>query len=284
MGVFAAGVVACTVCANPSPVSADGSAGDKIEMEASIDARVGGTAVGSGSDRIELVERRLEARFAIRPVDAVELAIGMPVLFRTLRSPDARWVAVEPGDLDLQVNATLYADPSPLRHSVFMTGVIKFPTAPVAEDPGGALLASNLQPGCSSVIPGLGGAYELGWDIWSFQFGAALLLPIVVREAPHRAASVRQTSTARVRPFRALSFVAGWTWLVEAVGQDQFDSGETDSGGVAGLTTLAIEAGGQGRVTASMGLDIPVVAALRGAQEPTPIGFVRIGVRWDAPR
>ncbi len=279
----AAVMVACTVCANPGPTDALRADGARIEMEAGAEARIGGIAVGGGADAVDLVERRLEARFAIRPVSSVEVAVAMPTLFRSFNRAGARWSTVEPGDLDLQLNATLYQDRSPLSHAVFMTSLLKFPTAPVALDPDGAMLESILQPGCSSVVPSLGGGYELGWSVVSFQFNAALLVPIVVREAPHRGTSFRQTSTVRARPATGLAFTAGWTWLLEAVGQDQFDAIEENSGGTTGYVSAGVEAGRPGVLVAAVGLDLPAVTFLRGEQQPTPIGFARLTFGWDAP-
>lgn len=250
-------------------------------MAAGVDTRVGGVSVGTDEGVTDLSERRIEGRFSVQPTADVEVGIGMPVLFRTLQTSSAQWDDIVPGDLEVWTTGVVHRSGTSLRHDVTVTGQLKFPTAPVTYNTSGDALASNLQPGCSSIVPGVSGSYALAWSLVSLSFSGGLLLPIVVREAPHRGAMIRQTTTLRVRPVPALAFAAGFTWLGELIGQDETDANEEDSGGLVGYASAAIEAGKPGLLVASVGLDAPAVKALRGEQSPTVIGMARLSVGWD---
>lgn len=268
----------CAVCAAPTAAPDSASApSPTITMDISADIRVGGVALGEDA----VFERRVESVVGVTPIPELRIWVGMPVLFRTLELRDFEQLTTVPGDLEVAADAQVYRDAEGLHHRLLLSPAVKAPTAPVQRGIDEEALPSGLQPGCSSVVPRIAVSYMFGEGVWSLQSMAALSVPFAVREAPHRGVQAVLASSVVLEPWRSLAFRVGSMWLFEATGSDALGKAEANSGGVTGYASFAMEARWLSNLTASAGLDIPVIQSLRGEQEPTPIGSVRVSGSWD---
>lgn len=251
-------------------------------MEATADVRSGGLTLDADSaDAQGVYERRLESKIEVSPIPEVRVGVGVPVLFRTLELSDEVRSANVLGDVELVGRFRLFEARGGAAHHVWLTSFVKFPTAPIQLDLEGDALPSNLQPGCSSVVPSVGAQYVFGQPLWQVVLGGAIALPFAVREAPHRGALTNLVANVVVTPWEALQLSAGMKWLLEATGDDGTGEGEVSSGGLTGYAAVAIDVDVLDHLRAGASLDVPVVEALRGDQSPTPIFGLRVSGRWD---
>ena len=273
--------VACAVCATPQ-ADAGPSNAKALTMELSADARAGGLEVGDGELATSLSERRIEPRLGLRIVPEFLLSFGLPFLIRTLDSERESAVTTTVlGDAELNGTATLLSAQGSLKHQIFLLPGVKLPTAPVQEDASGAPVWSNLQPGCSSIVPMLAVQYSMSQELWGLRAGAGLNLPFPVREAPHRAALFSTSLEAELQPWEALAIRAGTKWLFEASGASAEGVAESNSGGITAYLATSLAVHWTAYLDASFGLDIPIMTRLRGEQEPSPIASLRFGGRWE---
>jgi hypothetical protein len=274
-------VLACAVCAAPAPASDATSTSDDVTMEGSAEVRVGGLTIGRGEDARRILERRLEARLGVRPIPEIVLSVGVPVLVRSFDLEGDESSSVVPGDVEILGNATLVDGGTVIHHHLSLAPIVKLPTAPVEVDAEGVPLESNLQPGCSSIVPIVSALYAFGQPIWTVRFGGGVNLPFPVRDAPHRGALGSLVAEVELRPVPALALRTGSKWLVEATGADAEDEAEEDSGGVTGYLSAGVDIRWEDHLSVGIGVDVPVLKALRGDQDPTPIASLRFGGQWD---
>lgn len=278
-------LAACAVCAAPAPAAPDvvvtPEAAPSVAMDASVDARVGGLAIGAGSEQARIDERRVEARLGVTFVPAVRVWVGVPVLFRSFAREDVDVTSTVLGDVEAGVDATLVDDREGLRERLWIAPLVKFPTAPVAHDPRGEALPSGLQPGCSSVMPALSIFHAFGERFWNVRVFGGLALPFAIRDAPHRGAQVTLGGDFEVRPFPAMTLRLGSRWLLEPSGEGARGETEPDSGGATHYVSAGVDVSIRGQLSAGLGLDAPLGAALRGDQSPSPIVGLRAGGRWE---
>mgnify|MGYP001209361871 CR=1 FL=1 len=274
-------VLACAVCAAPAPTPDAISTSDAIAMEASAEARVGGLTIGRADEARGVLERRLEARVGVRPIPELSVSAGVPVLFRSFDLQGEESSSVVAGDVEILGNAILLDDRGALEHHLSLAPIVKLPTAPVENDAQGEPLESNLQPGCSSIVPIVSAFYAFGQTVWTVRFGGGVNIPFPVRNAPHRGALGSIVAEAELRPVSALALRTGSKWLIEATGVGADDRAEESSGGITGYLSAGIDVRWADQLSAGVGVDIPVLKALRGDQDPTPIGSLRIAGQWD---
>lgn len=277
-------LLACTVCASPAaaPPADTTSNTQSVDISASVDARTGGASLGVGPTFASVKEWRFEPRIGVRPMPALEISVGVPLLVRDLELPAGPMSGAVAGDIDLAADGTLLDKrEGEVRHNVMVRGLVKFPSAPVMTDAAGDYLPSALQPGCASIVPGLAGSYAVAWDRWMFETSLGLLLPFSVLEGPHRGASVNQVGRFEVRPVETLGLSLGWRWYAEVTGENAEGEAEQSSGGLVGYAATAVSVDVPGLFTAAVGVDIPAVTALRGEQDPGFIAFARVGGTWE---
>ncbi|MFO0547468.1 MAG: hypothetical protein U0271_03715 [Polyangiaceae bacterium] len=288
MSVLGSLFVACAVCANPNLATQDGTSA-KVQMGTSMEVRAGGLGVGP-ADAMRVDEMRFESGLSFQVLPELELSASVPFLLRSYEFGDDRTgLELVMGDVGISAFARVMERFAPhgmatLHHRVWLAPTIKFPTAPAVEDPSGVFLPSNLQPGCSSVVPQIAAVYELGEALWAVRFGGGAAIPFAVRDAPHRGPYATAVVEADLRPVPDLGLRLGWKWLFEATGSDATSESEPDSGGLIGYLSASVDARYGATLYASAGVDVPLVLALRGEQSPTPIVMLRFGGRWDLVR
>ena len=254
-------------------------------MDASSELRVGGLTLAADSELARgVVERRLESRLGVTPVPEVHLAVGVPVLYRSLTLAEARLDSTQLGDVEISGAFRLLEAAGALTHRVWLTPFVKLPTAAVQLDPSGEALPSNLQPGCSSVVPSVGAQYVFEQRSWQVALSGGVMLPFVIRDAPHRGALTSLAAPTSLTAWQPLRVTVGMKWLLEATGDDGSGNSEPNSGGLIGYAAAGVDVDVRGYFSAGAGIDVPLVQALLGEQEPTPIVSLRISGSWDLTR
>jgi len=282
MALSAALLIGCAVCSAPQPGADSSSADDgSVTMVATADVRVGGTTLGLAGSALGVVERRIEGRIGVALLRDLVVSLGMPVLFRSLELRGETSFATVAGDLGLSADATLLDVGTSLRHRLWLSPAVKFPTAPVEQSPAGEVLPSGLQPGCSAIAPEVEVVYAVGDGVVGGRFGGGLGLHVAIREAPHRGTEANLFAEIEVHPARAVGLRAGTRWLFSTTGDDADGNGEPDSGGTLGYATLGVDVTAADAFTVSASLEVPAIRALVGEQAPTPIGALTMSGRWD---
>ena len=282
MALSAALLLGCAVCSAPQPGADTSSAADgDVTMIATADVRVGGTTLGHADSALGVVERRVEGRFGVALVRDVVVSLGMPVLFRSFDLRGERSFATVAGDLGLSADVTLLDVGTTVRHRLWLSPAMKFPTAPVETSPAGEILPSGLQPGCSAIAPDVEVVYVVGDSVVAGRFGGGLGLHVSIREAPHRGTDANLFAEVEVHPAPAVVLRVGTRWLFSTTGEDSTGNGERDSGGALGYATLGVDVTAADAFTVSASLEVPAIRALVGEQAPTPIGALTMSGRWD---
>lgn len=269
--------VACAVCSAPGAVPDTLAPENAVPMEAAVDVKVGGLAVAGTM----LIERRLELLVAVQPAPELTFTVGAPMLVRSFARDETGWSSVVAGDLSVTADIRAFDREKGLRHRLWLSPELKFPTGPVEYDPEGVPLVSNLQPGCDSILPRLSVLYLFGEGTWAVDLRGAVGVPYPVGTAPHRASNASIGADVVITPWRPITLRAGSWWWFEGTGMDADDNYEPNSAGTTGYASMALEARFEDRFRTSFSLDFPVVHHLRGEQEPFPIASLRFTGHWD---
>jgi len=266
----------CAVCATADPmVDAPGSERSFAgRLRATLDARMGGaSAADPDGTSVDVVDRRLEGTLAWAPSSDVLLSLGVPVLDRTIASNGQDVERASLGDVEARAQLVAWSDEyARVRRRFVLFGGTKLPTAPLQDDPSGALLPSVLQPGCSSIVPLLGAAYTTSRAPWSWMASGTLLLPFVVRQgAPHAGDSLRASLVGQWQPLRWLGARAGLQGRLD--GEGLLASGDPDpsSGGFVGYVSADALFSPATDLVLTLGGMVPVLQAWRGEHHEEPI-------------
>lgn len=251
---------ACSVCTNPTFRAA---APTGYPLRLTLDLKVGEATAGG----VSLVDRRLDLIYTLDATPEVEISVDVPTLMRSAEGERETFAAV-PGDVEMGATGAVWTrgERGRVVEKLQLRGTLKLPSAPVDAGPDGAPLSSVLQPGCSSIVPSLGVAYQLASPVWIFGTGASAYLPVPVREAPHTAASVRSFVTLGVRAGPYVSATLGWTTRWEPSGELSPDIGDPNSGGFVGSVLTGLSVSPHERLTLSAAVYVPVAQALAGDQ------------------
>lgn len=267
---------ACSVCSNPalSEPAPTVSRGRGVRFQAGLQMLFG--SVSAGDSRV--VDRRAALELGISPIAGFDLALSLPTLFRTVRTPGlASQDRAVLGDFELSARGTLWSSrsvPKPGGDAVVQTlrlvGGVKAPTAPNERDRAGRPLSGVLQPGCNAVTPSLGASYSIRRGVIAFESSAQLYLPFPVRDAPHTAESFRSAVALDLSPLKWISTQTGFAIRAEPGGELSPGTTDPDSGGFVGSITQAITVRPVSTIALSGGVYLPVAQALRGEQHLGP--------------
>lgn len=279
---------ACTVCTNPNFRPAED---DAPRLRLGLGVKLGvATAAG-----VDLVDRRADLSYALVAAPGLELGVDVPVLVRTLRRGGVVETNAVPGDLELSVIGGLWSWRAPTATGLVrserlsLRGGLKLPTAPVMRAPGAGGeatydaraeldLPSVLQPGCSSVVPGLGISYALAADDWTLVADASFVLPIAVRDGPHTASSLRSALTFSLRATKTFQAIAGWTTRLEPSGELRAGVADANSGGFVGSVVVGARIAPVPTLALDATLFAPVAQILAGHQRLGPTYALRVEV------
>ncbi len=266
----------CAVCATADPmVDAPGAERPFARrLRATLDARMGdATAADPDGTSVDVMDRRLEAGLAWGPTQDLLLAVGVPVLDRTITALGQTADRQSLGDVEARAEVLAWSDEyAPWRKRVVVFGGTKLPTAPLQYDAAGALLPSVLQPGCSSIVPLLGAAYTASRAPWAFVAGATVLLPFAVRaDAPHAGDSLRTSFAAQWQPLAWLGARAGAQARLDGSGTLASGDPDPSSGGLVAYASADALVRPLPDLVLTLGGLVPVVQAWRGQHHEGPV-------------
>jgi len=209
------------------------------------------------------------AAFALN--EEVLLSLEAPLLRRTVSGrADERYML---GDVEARASFVAYR--SSTRRLSFYGG-LKGPTAPIERDATGAPIATDLQPGCGSIVPLVGATYTISSSIFTAWMTGSFLMPVSVRPGPHPGDSLRISSSFQVQPTRAFAARVGLHGRLDSAG-DIDDKIDKRSGGASVFVAPELVASPVGDLIVSLGAAFPLVQETRGHRVTAPIALVGIG-------
>jgi hypothetical protein len=166
---------------------------------ANLDVRAGSLRLG---DTTRLSEWRTEGSMHVAPTEGFRFRVAVPVLARQLVGPslgdDRKPVA---GDVSASMDAQISDTREGWwRRSFVLTVGLALPTGPAMVDAKGVYLPSILQPGCNSVVPETIVSYRFSKGAYSLTLAPRARLPIPVRDAPHRGATIGIGASGQWQP------------------------------------------------------------------------------------
>ena len=268
---------ACAVCATADPtiVASGEEQPFRGRLRLDADVRLGHVDVGPFS----LDDRRVEIGATWAPIRALEISLAFPYLFRHLSEASS----LEPfdhatlGDVELRATMLAYESRGAFGRRRFgLLGALKFPTAPIENDPRGVPLSSVLQPGCGSIAPTLGAYYFASRDAWSLFASVSLFLPFQVREGPHAGDSARASFHVQFQPESHFAGRIGVFARLDASGNLTPSTDDPNSGGFIGYATGELAFSATDDLVITIGAFVPLVEALRGAHHESAIGALTV--------
>jgi len=244
---------------------------------ANVDVRAGSLRLG---DTSRLSEWRTEGSVHVAPTEGLRFRIAVPVLARQLVGPnlgeDRKPVAGDvSASMDAQISDTREGR---IRRSLVLTVGLAFPTGPAMTDTNGAYLPSVLQPGCNSLVPETIASYRFSKGPYSLTLAPRVRLPIPVRDAPHRGATIGLGASGQWQPHPRFATRLGTNVRYELEGADAEGRGDGVSGGFVTYVSPEIALRPTLDVTWTVGIFAPVVQATAGGQRETVV-FVT-GLSW----
>lgn len=272
---------ACAACACGDPtltaMGAGKSFAGRLRLSGEWRRRSERRATGLGEARVR--EDRYTVGAAYAPVDAVQLAVTVPLVDRTLDHPTlAQDRALHVGDVELLARYFLVGARGFAAHQVGVTAGARLPTAPEVRGADGVALPVDVQPGNGSVMPSAGAWYGLFAHPWSAHVSGNLIAPFEGHAALRP--GVAGLMTAQVQ----------YQWETQVAALVGVDGRLTGRDAIAGVR---VEASGGATVFATGGLGwSPVVDTLiqatlrwpvyddrRGGERAEP--SISVGVVWD---
>lgn len=245
---------------------------------AGVDVRAGGLRVGNAT---RLSEWRTEGQLHYAPTSGYRFRLAIPVLARQMSGVDVdtnrRPFA---GDATVSMDARVSeARDGRLSRTLALTIGLALPTAPAVTDDHGAFLPSILQPGCNAIVPEALLSYRLARGTFSLVSTPRMRLPIPVREAPHRGASVGLGVTGQWQPHPRFATRLGTTVRYELEGADATGHGDGVSGGLVTYLSPEIAVRPTLDLMWTIGVFAPVLQASAGGQRETVVFATSLG--WD---
>jgi hypothetical protein len=290
-------VLACAVCgaaektlpANGAEVPFDGRKRATLELRAAsfatsdralhiVELRAQpGVAVAIGRDtlvggEVPLLRRTLEAEGGERPQAS---GLRPQAGDRTSTSTSTR---MSVGDVELRATHTAWRSvPATTNRRLTIAAGVKLPTAPLERDPAGALMHPDLQPGCGSIVPLVGGSYVWTSSLWSAWASTSLLFPVSVRSGAHPGDSLRGSLGMQLQPSRILATRLGVHGRLDGTGELD---GEVvrSSGGASVHVAPELVLSPTQDVVVALGASFPVVQEMRGYRATTPVLLASVGV------
>lgn len=272
---------ACAVCgAGDRTLPANGNelafAG---RLRATLDARAAAFAAREEPLRVTEVRTEPGASVALG-ADTLASAI-VPVLRRTIATESDGSDRVSLGDVEARVSHLAWSTgPSAVGRRLTAHVLVKAPTAPLERDPSGRFVPTDLQPGCGSIVPGVGLVYTWtfsGAPLLSIWTSATLLLPVSVRDGPHPGDSLRGSTTFQLQPATWIAARASAHARWDGAG-DREGVVDRASGGAAVYAAPEIVLSPATDLVVTAGASIPVVQEMRGYRVTAPIAMLGLGL------
>ena len=290
MALFTSLVLACAVCGaaeqtlptNGAEVPFDGRKRATLELRAaSFETR----------DRaLKVVELRAQPGFSMAILRDTLVGADVPLLRRSLdlgaapaatglgpRTADAN-TANSVGDAEVRASFVAWRSaPAVTNRRFTLLAGVKLPTAPLERDPTGALVHPDLQPGCGSVVPTIGGTYAWTSSRWAAWTSASLLFPVSVRSGAHSGDSLRAAIGGQLQPTRIFATRLSVNGRLDATGEL---AGEVvrASGGASVHVAPELVLSPTSDVVLALGASFPVVQEMRGYRATTPVLLASVGV------
>jgi len=288
-------VLACAVCgaaektlpANGAEVPFDG------RKRATLELRAASFATRDGALRV--VELRAQPGMAVAIGRDTLVGAEVPLLRRTLAleggrsetatlGPRAREEsgatssAPSVGDVELRATHIAWRSaPSTTNRRLTIAAGLKLPTAPLERDPAGTLVHPDLQPGCGSIVPLLGGSYVWTSSLWSAWTSASFLFPVSVRSGAHPGDSLRASLGLQLQPSRILATRLGVHGRLDGTGE--LDGAVVRaSGGASVHVAPELVVSPTEDVVVALGASFPVVQEMRGYRATTPVLLASVGM------
>ena len=207
--------------------------------------------------------------------DPVLVSVDAPILRRSLSLDGAasdRWMI---GDVEGRVSWVAYRSRS---RRLAVHGGIKAPTAPLERDPAGAMVPTDLQPGCGAIAPLVSATYTWTSTLVTAWTTATLLFPVAVRAGLHPGDSPRASTTIQLQPARVFATRLGVHGRLDAAG-DRDGEVDAQSGGASVFVSPELVVSPVSDLVVSVGAAFPIVQETRGHRVTAPIALV--GVGWD---
>lgn len=182
------------------------------------------------------------------------------------------------GDAELRAAFTAWRSaPGGTNRRFTLLAGTKLPTAPLERDPAGELVHPDLQPGCGSVVPTIGGSYAWTSSAWAAWASASLLFPVSVRSGAHSGDSLRASLGAQLQPTRIFATRLGVHGRLDGTGEL---GGEVvrASGGASVHVAPELVLSPTSDVVLALGASFPVVQEMRGYRATSPVLLASVGV------
>lgn len=245
---------------------------------AAVDVRAGGLRLG---DATRLSEWRTEGSVHYTPVPGFRFRVAVPVLARQItgRAVDDERRPI-PGDVAASMDTQISESREGQTARVLVVTVgLAFPSAPVAKDATGAFLPSMLQPGCNSLVPEAIATYRISRGAFSLTLAPRVRLPVPVRQAPHRGATLGVGASGQWQPHPRFGARLGTNARYELEGADETGRGDGLSGGFVTYVSPEVALRPTLDVTWTVGVFAPVVQALAAGQRENVV--FATSVSWD---
>ncbi|MEZ4372513.1 MAG: hypothetical protein R3B07_16930 [Polyangiaceae bacterium] len=234
----------------------------------------------AGEDEVVLTERRLDLRLAWAPAPWVFLEAGLPLLDRETRDvtlAEARTTGL--GDAELRAKLFVYQDDVRPTHLIAITPGVQLPTGQLQRDANGDLLPMEAQPTAGVVSALLGLSYAFFAQPWSFYSSLNGSHPLGEVEGFRLSSSLRGTLALQYQALDWLAVRAGPDFRVDSKARD---SGASDphSGGFIAFATADVVVSPFEDWLFGGGVNLPVVNALDGRHEESPIWRASITADW----
>ncbi|MBX3263536.1 MAG: hypothetical protein KF782_27945 [Labilithrix sp.] len=271
---------ACAVCGAADKTLA--ARGEELPFAGRVRATLDGRAAAFAARHapLRVFELRLVPGAAIALDEDVLFSVDLPLLRRSLMTGGegaAPPIAADRAALgDAEARASYVAYRTRSRRLSFHGGA-KAPTAPVERDAAGRLVATDLQPGCGSIVPAVGATYAVTGPLLTFWTSASFLMPVSVRGGPHPGDSLRASATAQLQPRRVFAARASVHGRLDAAG-DVDDRVDPRSGGASVFVAPELVVSPIDDLVVSVGAAFPLVQETRGHRVSAPIALVGLGL------
>lgn len=184
------------------------------------------------------------------------------------------------GDVELRATHVAWrSEPGVTRRRLTIAVGVKLPTAPLEYDPAGRLVHPDLQPGCGSIAPSIGGSYVWTSRWWSAWGSGALLFPVAVRTGAHPGDSLRASLGVQLQPTRLFATRLGVHGRLDGRGE-QAGQLLRASGGASVYVAPELVLSPTTDVVIALGASFPVLQEMRGYRATAPVLLASVGVNF----
>lgn len=275
---------ACATCAcgDPTLTSVGVEKPYRNRLRLALEERVGYHTSGAGAGRSELLMTRTQLAVSYTPHPRVTLAAFLPFIASRLRDQrrSGDWVRGL-GDLELLGRFVVARDRAfAPRHLLWLSGGLKFPTAPRVRDDDGYPYPEDDQPGSGSWDPLLGATYAYFQGFVTAYSSLLLRVTTPNPRGSREGLSLLSSTVVQLQPFARVAFQLGADLRYEAADRLSSGADSPDSGGFVVAATQGVLVNPVGDLLLRFAVEVPVVQALRGTQSLGP--QLVVSVIYDA--